>query len=515
MTGTKIGDALRPNMRAAALTAAIAASLVFCYSLVFGRLIIVWWNNSVYSHGFLVPFISLYLVWLRRDLLKGLVPSPALPLGLPVLFAGLLLLVAGHAGGISVVQEVSLLVTVSGIVITLLGRAFFKVLWFPIAYLGFMLRFFEILTERLHEPFQNISAGIGTALIHLMGIPAYRETIYIELPEITLEVARVCSGVNYLIAVFAIGIPLAYVTIRSWPRRVLLVSASVLIAILSNGLRVALIGTLAYNNLAGDLHGPYHILQAMFTSFIGFIALFAGAWLLSERSGAERVVPAGYDREKASAQDNGRAASSRFHYILTVIILVAAGGYISLYTPFPVHLNEDLARFPYRVEGWTGFDVRETLGPLKGMVFDDRLSRTYRGPNGEEVSLFIGYYRTQRQGRELVNYVSGELHAGAERVTVEVEKGRTMEINRVMTTNGRGGEAVSFWYDINGRIAAGRYRAKAYTALDSLLGGRSNGAVIVVRSPGGAAGMDSDGSFAANEDFIKVIFPELRNHIPS
>ncbi|MEK7773418.1 MAG: exosortase, partial [Deltaproteobacteria bacterium] len=264
----------------------LAGGFFFSYAGVFKALTGAWWNNSAYSHGFLVPVASLYIIWTERDRLKRLTPSTGYIAGFAILAIGIGMLLTGNAAGVMVIQELSIIVTLTGVALMVLGADFLKALWFPIAYLLFMLRFWDFIAARLHYPFQNFSAFLGTKLLNIIGIPAYRESIFIELPNITLKVADVCSGVNYLISVLALGIILAYLTVKGLTRSIILVCAGIVIATLANGVRVALIGTLSFYNLSGDLHGPYHVLQAMFVAAAGFAALFAGAWALSNRQEA-------------------------------------------------------------------------------------------------------------------------------------------------------------------------------------------------------------------------------------
>lgn len=277
---------LREDKKRLTYYAVLLGSFLFCYAKVFAALFNVWWNSEIYSYGFLVPFISLYLIWIRRDKLKYLQHSTSYLTGFTFLAAGMLTLLLGRALGVVSLQGLSLVTTVIGIIILLFGKYFFRAVWFPIAYLLFMVPFWDRLIEWLHLPLQNFSAAVGIEILQVVGMPAFRESIYIELPNITLEVAKVCSGVNNLIAVVAIAIPLAYLTIRSWTRRFILVSGGIIIAILFNGLRVALIGVLAYYGISKVLHGPLHILQAMSVSLVGFIILFVGAWILSDRASA-------------------------------------------------------------------------------------------------------------------------------------------------------------------------------------------------------------------------------------
>src|SRR5262249_10646509 len=104
-----------------------------------------------------------------------------------------------------------------------------------------------------------------------------------QLPQLTLEVAEMCSGIRFMISVLAVGIPLAQLTQRTRWRKVAVVLVAIAVGILANGLRVALIGVLVYHGWE-VIKGPFHVLQAMFVAWIGFVALFVGAWLLGRES---------------------------------------------------------------------------------------------------------------------------------------------------------------------------------------------------------------------------------------
>jgi exosortase/archaeosortase family protein len=187
-------------------------------------------------------------------------------------------------------------------------------------------------------------------MLQAVGVPAAREGTRLLLPHITLVVAEVCSGVNFLIAVVAIGIPLAYLTLRSWSRRLLLVTFGVLVSILSNSFRIALIGILNYAGVGGDIHGPFHVLQGMFVAVIGYIALFAGASMLSRTERHRGVVPpqpSAPDLSGTMQRGNGSIAAPA---IAVCAALALAGGYVNLYRPAPVPFARDLAGFPRTIK---------------------------------------------------------------------------------------------------------------------------------------------------------------------
>ncbi len=255
-------------------------TLALLYAPVFLFLIGRWWGGDDYSHGFLVPVIFSYLIWQKREQLAQLPVAPSLSLGLPTMILAGLMLTFGKLGSILVLEEISLLIMIVGLILSVLGTSYIKALAFPVSYLIFMLPIFDDVIDQIHWPFQLLAAGIGSWLLQGIGIPVFRQAQYLQLPRITLEVAEVCSGVRYLISVLAIGIPLAYLTQHTFLRRGILVGFAVSVALLANGLRVALIGVWVHYSGHYVLHGPFHVFQGLFVGWIGFAAIFAGMWLM-------------------------------------------------------------------------------------------------------------------------------------------------------------------------------------------------------------------------------------------
>jgi exosortase/archaeosortase family protein len=77
-----------------------------------------------------------------------------------------------------------------------------------------------------------------------------------------VEVANVCSGASYLVAIITLGLPLAYLTLTSWVSRVTLMGVTRAIGGVANWVHVAFIAIWAYYRDA-ILHGPFHTLQWM------------------------------------------------------------------------------------------------------------------------------------------------------------------------------------------------------------------------------------------------------------
>ena len=500
------------NGRALARAGLLVASFLFCYVGVLTGLAKHWWSDNMYSYGFLIPFISLYLVWIRRERLLPVRPEPSL-LGGSVLFAaGLLMFVAGQIGGITSVQELSLIVTLLGSVLLILGARAFKVLWFPVAYLIFMIPVWEIVTDPLHLPFQLFSATLGVRLMQSVGIPVYQQGIYIELPNITLEVARACSGVNYLIAVIAIGIPQAYLFLKGWTRRVLLVGFAVAVAVLSNGLRVALIGFLSYHGLGGDIHGPYHVLQGLFVSVVGYAALFGGLWVLTRTSSAD---PLNKSREpytvSGSIARNGKV--QWIGWSLTLLFLLL-GSYALFHQPRAIPLRAEIVNFPMEIGEWQGKERGSDFPIYKKLGVDRELSRTYSSASGDKLNLYVGYFAGQTQGKEMISYQTSDLHREASKRKLDLSSYGPVEINQVVQQEGKYKRELLFWYDLNGRIVADKYEAKAWMVWDGLTRGRTNGAVVILSSDWAIDGVLS-GDPEARDAFVREVLRNLKRYLPA
>ena len=334
------GEQSAPDYRVWGMGACLVTALLFVYAPVLHAMVLQWWNISFYSYAFLIPVVSAYLVWIRRDRVLAIVPQPHYGSGSVLLTLGLLVLVIGQTGGINALQQISLLITLPGMILFLFGKSVLKALLLPITFLLFMIPIWEVVTDPLHVPFQAFSANLGVVLLRVVGIPVFQDGVFIHLPNITLEVARACSGVNYLIAVLATSIPLATIVLTDVRKRILLVMLAMIISVFANSLRVALIGVLAYYDLSGDLHGPYHVLHGVFVSLIGYIAIFGGLWALSRGQQVSHINPSTLGHPE---RWNIEWKQVRTSWMILAVVLVLAGLFRHVDRSYPVVLRQNLS----------------------------------------------------------------------------------------------------------------------------------------------------------------------------
>ena len=271
----------RPELSRAIIPLAILGLLILgLYHTILVRLVEHWYIDPDYSHGFLVPLMTLYFVWERRQQLFTLPVTPH-KAGIGLLGLGLLMLVLGSAGAELYLQRSSLIVVIAGLVLLLLGKPYLRALAFPIAFLLFMVPLPAIVVNTIAFPLQLFAAKTAAFCLFNFGIPVLREGNVIALAGTTLEVAEACSGIRSLQALLALGTVYAYFTQSSMWKRWTLVLLSIPIAIVANAFRVSGTGILAHYWGPQAAEGFYHTFSGWLIFLVAFVLLLACGWLLS------------------------------------------------------------------------------------------------------------------------------------------------------------------------------------------------------------------------------------------
>ena len=516
---------LRPRVHVALAALAFAS----CYLGVIVGLVTTWASSAVYSYGFAVAFISGYMLWTRAERLRALGPTPDYFFGVPTTLAGVSILAAGHLGSLISVQQASLLVTLAGLTLMLFGRRAFQLVWVPWLYLLMALPIWDPVLSRLRPPSQMLSGGIAASLLNSVGVPAVQQGTLIVVPNLVLDVLAECSGVNQLMAIVAMTLPAAYLWLDGHARRVTLVSIAVAVAYLSNGLRIAVVGFLAHRGLGnGDVRNM-HLFEGLAVSVLSYLAIFGCLSLLARRNHTAR--PRNHDSAPvAPAADANRRGRNLWLEAGVLVAVVLVGTLPLVFRPASVRLDAALQLLPGQIGDWTIDTVSKPVAvtfpaldndllrtypgsaALRFTEVDDDLVREYRSPSGDRVRLYLGYYREQRQGKELIGDASHALRGVASPLAVSLAS-ETITINQVVH-DGQVRRGLIFWYDLNGRIVSDMYLANAYMVWNALTRRRTNGAVIMVawECP---AGSNFETSQLKTIGFVRELVPLLRHHMPS
>lgn len=235
-----------------ALVIALAA-LVVAFALPLMDLVRLSTQSDLFSHIILIPFVSVYLVWLRR----GELPAPSAPDRRFVIgaAAGGVVALAAYAyltrSGAVLAREdrLALLIFaffafVIGACAAFLGRRTLVALSFPLGFLVFLVPFPLAVIDAIETFFQHTSAVAAAGFFSIAGTPFFREDTFFQLPGINLEVAPECSGIRSSLALFITSLVAGQLFLRSAWKRVILVLVIVPLGIVRNGLRIFVIGEL-------------------------------------------------------------------------------------------------------------------------------------------------------------------------------------------------------------------------------------------------------------------------------
>jgi exosortase len=257
---------------ATAACALLAASFVALFWPVLRKLTSDWATDDNYSHGFFIVPLAAFFVWERRHTLMALPMRPSW-WGLPVILGSIGVLVAGLLGAELFLSRIAIVGVLAGLVLFVLGWQHLWQLAFPLAFLLLMIPLPAIIFNQIAFPLQILASQTGEASLNALGIPVLREGNVMILANTTLEVAEACSGIRSLISLLTLGIVYGYFTDKRWTIRLLLAAATIPIAIVTNGFRVA--GT----GVAAHYYGP-EAAQGFFHTFSGWLVFLAAFVML-------------------------------------------------------------------------------------------------------------------------------------------------------------------------------------------------------------------------------------------
>ena len=202
-----------------------------------------WLNNSYYSHGFLVPFISGFFLWRRREAFARDSREPS-NLGLLVVGASLVGFLVAQVWQAYHVSAVAFIVLLGGLALYTLGEKATRRIAFPLAFLFFMIPLPFI--NRLSPALESFTATISTAVVSLLGIPAANQGSQIQLPGSSFVVGAACSGLNSVVALATLVVVFVYILDGSYRAKAVLLAMAVPVALVANLVRVSSLLVIAH-----------------------------------------------------------------------------------------------------------------------------------------------------------------------------------------------------------------------------------------------------------------------------
>ncbi len=506
------------------MLALLAASLGFLYKDVLTKLVLDWRDDPNYSHGFLVVPLAGWVVWRQRARLAA-IPVRSSAAGLFVVGISLLTLVAGMIGAELFLTRIALLGTLAGTVLFVWGRAHLRATGFAFLLLALAVPIPVIIFNQIAFPLQLLASRFGELAISTCQIPVLREGNVITLATTSLEVAEACSGIRSLVSLLTLAIVWGYLTESPmWLRWTLAVS-SVPIAIFANGSRVAGTGIAAHFIGPAAAEGFFHTFSGWLVFVVAGVLLLLVYRLATWLGPATRIKPGGNGTqeeriEPALVQPEYRGSLNRRTLVVCGCLVITAAALGTLTRTEATAPREPLSTLPRSVGPWEGVDGpaldERTLAVLRA---DEYINRGYTAPDRPWISLYVGYYRSQRQGQTMhspLHCLPGSGWEPVERglVLVPTPAGGGAEVNRLIIQKGLDRQLVLYWYQAHGRIVASEYWGKIYTVVDAVRLNRSDGSLVRVIVP--IPSQDPSAEQAAERaalEFVTGLLPALSKHL--
>jgi exosortase len=258
---------------------ALAAVIAWTFWPTFAELCQKWLHDPQYSHGLLVPGFAAYLLWARRDLLRG-AGSPQAAAGLACLALAIVFRIISGIFCFEWIDAVALLPCLVGVALLLGGKPALKCAWPAIAFLYFMIPMPYRVETALSAPLQRLATLGSVFLLQSFGQPAIAEGNTIMMNEIKLGVVEACSGLRMLVTFFTFSTGVAIVIRKPWLEKMCIVLSAIPIALVTNILRITATG-LMYQHNREFAHVFFHDLAGWFMMPVCLIFLGVELWLLN------------------------------------------------------------------------------------------------------------------------------------------------------------------------------------------------------------------------------------------
>jgi exosortase A len=480
-------------------------ALLLIYFDTFRSMATTWSRSDTYVHGYFVLPISLYLIWTLREDIRKRVPRADARAIVPIALAGVGF-VAARLSGVLVAEQYFAVASVPLMVWAVAGPSVVRRLLFPLGYLLLMVPVGEALIPYLID----YTAAFTVAALRVSGVPVLQEGNLLTLPNSQWSVVEACSGLRYLIACVTIGLLFAYLTYRSWTRRVLFIALSVAVPIVANWIRAYLIVFIGYTSDMQLAVGVDHLIYGwIFYAFVMCLLLWVGSLFRDDAAPEKQGTLA----ESAVVRPSpiGRTVFVACAAVLGAAVWPVWAGYAESRAPEGVSPGVAFA-FPERVGAWTYGGEPLSWEPhyvgasfAEGAVYEAGDSR---------VGLHVALYPDQHQGAELVSsantLVSPEDDAWRQRSLegrgVLLPSSR-LDVEEGILTGPDGGLLVFRWYWISGRHTSSPVWAKVIEASEKLLFRRPSAAGFVVFTEND----DEESARARLEEFLAEGLPAIES----
>ena len=481
-----------PFPKAAWPRLALLAGVLALYVPTFASLAGGAWHDDEYAHGPLILAVAAALAWRERARLRELVARGDAGWGAGLAVFGILLWLLGRTQGLMPIEAGSLPLVAAGAAVLAWGGQGLRVLAFPLAFLAFYVPLPGFLLDFATGPLKEMVSSAVAWLLAGFGYVVERSGVVLAVDGRELLVAAACSGLNSIVSLFALALLYAHLRGASRARTLLLLAATLPIAVATNILRVLAL-VLVTVHVGPDAAGGW-VHQALGLSvFVVALLMLLGLDRLvgNPRSpgSSDLLFTSGSLRGQGGEERVGGAAA----WVIALVMVGAAVAAPALRPKVDPAAAFDLeAAVPAEFGGWridptivpvtVASDVQANLARLYQQV----VARTYVNAAGERMMLTIAHGGDQSDAlkahrQEVCYRAQGFQVSGVGRGAL-IAGGRHLDVTRFLAVRGERSEPVTYWFTMGDRVVLGRLERLRVQLAHGLRGRVPDGLLVRVSS---------------------------------
>ncbi len=344
-----------------------------------------WAMSSTYMHGFAVAPLAVMMIRAKGQF--PLTNGSLLP-GISITICAAAVWLLGQASSVALISQLGFVGVLIGFAGVIFGSDALRAWAFPLGFLFFMVPFGETLIPAL----QFTTAEIVVTLLTVFGGDVSLDGYLITTPVATFEVARACSGLNFLIASMMIAAIFSYLHFKSWRKHAIFLIVAAITALLANGLRAFFI--VAFTMVTNDrweIADDHLFIGWLFYALVVFGLLFVGSKFSdTDFQGPQPIFM------------NGNTVPSGLtnHTVIALGIIAFASIYNWTVIERPIDRTAPTSLTLMNVPGWRILPPPENWRASLPNA-DRTLAATYATEEAT-VYLSVGYYTHERRDVEIV-----------------------------------------------------------------------------------------------------------------
>jgi exosortase D (VPLPA-CTERM-specific) len=494
---------------------ALLAVIVFRQALI--ELVWRWNQQEEYSHGYIVPLVTAWLLWVRRDVLAANTGSPTW-IGFVLVALAAFVHAIGLLSTISILSQLAFLIALLGITLAVGGFSLLRVSFAPVLFLIFAIPLPYFINAGLTLELQLISSRLGVAFINLFNVPVYLEGNLIDLGTYKLQVVEACSGLRYLFPLMSLSFLAAYLFEAPIWQRALVLFSSIPITIAMNGFRIGVAGVTVNQWGPVMAEGMLHFFEGWIIFLASALLLLSEIYLLARLSGRPFFDCFGTGMQAAASLPPRVVARSidrtpLYACFATVLATLVTGTLVANRVDV-IPERSRFVTFPAEIGQWRGHTSLLEPEIERGLHLDDYILSDYSSPGGQVVNLYVAYYASQQGGKyhSPLVCIPGD---GWSMIAFErTNYGTNRPVNRMIIERNGQRQLVYYWYQERGRMIASEYWSRWYLIYDAVTMNRSDGALVRLVTPilPNESEKDADSRLRL---FTHDLEPNLKGFVPS